>query len=125
MMNKSMTMVAALACTLAATACGGTRLRTQGPLNARLDERGVSPPTLTLEAGSLLRFINEDGGPHQIYSNDCQELSSTLLRPGQTYVARVGSGPKVCHFQDLLAPPAGQYWGTVNVETAVDESSGV
>jgi hypothetical protein len=87
----------------------------------RLDEHGVSAPTLLVEAGSVIRFVNSDARAHQIYSNDCGELSSTLLNPGETYAVGVGSGPKVCHFQDLLAPLSTSYSGTIQVHDGDEE----
>jgi hypothetical protein len=87
----------------------------------RLDEQGVSAPVLPVEAGGVMRFVNADARPHQIYSNDCGELSSTLLNPGDTYSTQLGAGPKMCHFQDLLAPLAAGYSGTLQVHEAPDE----
>ena len=82
----------------------------------RLDGHGVSAPMLMVEAGSVLRFVNADASPHQIYSNDCIELSSTVLNPGDSYSTPLGAGPKVCHFEDLLAPLAPGYSGAVQVK---------
>ena len=88
----------------------------------RLDERGVSAPSLTVEVGSVLQFVNADSHPHQIYSNDCNELSSTVLQPGETYNAMLlGIGGKLCHFQDLLAPLSSSYSGTIRVHDAEEE----
>src|SRR5712671_22206 len=84
--------------------CAGLVRETREPVVERLDERGVSSPMLLVGAGSVLRFVNADARPHQIYSNDCGEVSSTLLNPGDVYSTQVGAGPKVCHLQDLLAP---------------------
>ena len=89
-------------------ACAGTMHTTQSPqsLVARLDPNGVSAPQRSVESGGILRFENDDVRPHEIYSNDCPELASALIPPGQTFAARVDQGPKTCHFQDLLAPSA-------------------
>ena len=81
----------------------------------RLEKSGVSAPALTVEAGTMLRFVNADERPHQIYSNDCAELSSTLLNPGASYGAEIRSGTRQCHFQDLLAPLASEYSGVIEV----------
>ena len=66
-------------------------------------------------SGGALTFLNGDGRAHQIYSPECPELDSTLLQPGQFYRAALGIGPKVCHYQDLLAPAVAAYAGTVEV----------
>jgi hypothetical protein len=103
--------------------CGCAALRRearQEPIE-RLGENGVSAPALRVEAGSVLQFVNADARPHQVYSNDCGELSSTLLRPGETYAVEIGTGPKTCHFQDLLAPLATAYAGTVEVHDEQEE----
>ena len=87
----------------------------------RLDGHGVSARVLEVETGNILRFVNVDARPHQIYSNDCAELSSTILNPGDTYATGIGIGPKVCHFQDLLAPLSDGYRGTLQVHDEQEE----
>ena len=111
----SMKMIA-VACMSALYGCAGMAREAREPAEEeRLDERGVSSPMLLVEAGSVLRFVNADARPHEIYSNDCGEVSSTLLNPGDVYSARIGAGPKVCHFEDLLAPLDAGYAGTLQV----------
>jgi hypothetical protein len=107
--------IMAVACMTALCGCAGLVRETRDPVVERLDEHGVSSPMLLVEAGSMLRLVNADARPHQIYSNDCGEVSSTLLNPGDTYSARIGTGPKVCHFQDLLSPRDARYSGTLQV----------
>jgi len=53
--------------------------------------------------------------------SDCSELSSIVLNPGETSSGNVGSGPKVFHFEDLLAPLARSYSGTLQVESKEEE----
>src|ERR1700682_5178416 len=110
----SMKIIAA-ACMSVLCACASVARGRREPLVERLDERGVSSPMLLVEAGSVLRFVNADSRPHQIYSNDCGEVPTTLLNPGDVYNTRIGTGPKVCHFQDLLAPLDTGYSGTLQV----------
>jgi hypothetical protein len=81
-----------------------------------LDVNGVSAPALAIESFGALTFVNGDAKPHQIYSPDCPELATTVLRPGQVYTVTLSVGPKVCHFQDLLSPLASTYFGTVDVQ---------
>ena len=78
--------------------------------------RRTADRTYTLGAGSVLRFVNADARPHQIYSNDCGEVSSTLLNPGDVYSTQVGAGLKVCHFQDLLSPLDAGYAGILHIQ---------
>jgi hypothetical protein len=107
--------IMAVTCMTALCGCAGLVRETREPAVERLDERGVSSPMLLVEAGDVLRLVNADARPHQIYSNDCGEVSSTLLNPGDVYSARIGAGPKVCHFEDLLAPLDAGYSGTLQV----------
>ena len=101
--------------------CGCAGIGRDRSLMERFEERGISAPALAVESGSVLRFVNSDTRPHQVYSNDCSELSSTLLQPGETYSAQLGPGDKVCHFQDLLAPQSSQYSGTLKVHDVDEE----
>lgn len=55
------------------------------------------------------------------HSNDCSELSSTPINPGDMYAVGIGIGPKVCHFQDLLAPLSSSYSGTLQVHDEQEE----
>ncbi|HYR20710.1 MAG TPA: hypothetical protein VEQ15_14540 [Myxococcales bacterium] len=113
-MNRKL-MMAVLGC-VAASACASVgRESRQAPIEL-LDANGVSAPALSIESGGALTFVNGDARPHQIYSPDCPELASTALRPGQVYTVTFSAGPKVCHFQDLLAPLAPTYSGTVDVQ---------
>jgi len=114
-MKMRIARLAALFGLATAAGCGGAMGASQRPQIHRLDGRGVSPPDRAAEAGTMLQFVNDDVRPHEIYSNDCRELASAPLAPGQAFVAQLAPGPKVCHFQDLLAPSASEYWGTVHV----------
>src|SRR5262249_42082433 len=100
---------------LGAAGCAGTMAKPPETATSRLASTGVSPREVAVRAGTYLQFVNDDVRPHEIYSNDCLELGSTALAPGQSFVAAVDVGPKLCHFQDLLAPSASEFWGTVKV----------
>jgi hypothetical protein len=113
-MNGKLRMVV-LAC-VAGCACAAVGRQSRKPPIELLDANGVNTPALAVESGGALMFVNGDARPHQIYSPDCPELASTALDPGQVYTAWLSVGPKVCHFQDLLAPLAANYSGTVHVE---------
>jgi hypothetical protein len=107
-----------------ASACAGTMAKPQQSLTARFAPSGVSPRAQAVESGARLQFVNDDVRPHEIYSSDCRELASVLLAPGQAFVAQLDLGPKECHFQDLLAPTAPEFWGTVEVEPAPAADTG-
>ena len=104
-MNRKLKIAALVAS--AASACAGLGREARHQATERL--------ALAVESGGALTFVNADARPHQIYSPDCGELSSTQLQPGQSYTTRLGAGPKVCHFQDLFAPLASDYFGVVEV----------
>jgi len=113
-MNRKL-MMAVLGCAAASACAAVGRESRQAPIEL-LDAKGVSAPALSIESGGALTYVNGDAKPHQIYSPDCPELASTALRPGQVYTVTLSAGPKVCHFQDLLAPLALTYSGTVDVQ---------
>jgi hypothetical protein len=116
---KPMKMIAVV--TLSVCGCASIARSSQSTVE-RLDERGLSAPALTIEVGSVLQFVNADTHPHQIYSNDCSELSSTVLQPGETYNAMLlRIGGNLCHFQDLLAPLSSKYSGTIRVHDEEEE----
>ncbi len=100
---------------LGAAGCAGTTAKPPETAISRLAGSGVTPRDVDIRPGSYLQFVNDDVRAHEIYSNDCLELGSTALAPGQSFVVPVDVGPKLCHFQDLLAPTASEYWGTVKV----------
>jgi len=113
-MNRKL-MMAVLGCASVCACAALARESRQDPIEL-LDANGVSSPALSIESGGALTFVNGDAKAHQIYSPDCPELASTALRPGQVYTVMLSPGPKVCHFQDLLAPLASAYSGTVDVQ---------
>jgi len=120
-MDRKSMKNAAVAGLSALCGCAGLGREARQEPVVRLDEHGVSAPVLKVEVGSILSFVNADARPHQIYSNDCAELSSTVLNPGDTYAVAIGIGPKVCHFQDLLAPLSTGYFGTLQVHDEQEE----
>lgn len=120
-MARTSMKMAAVALLSALCRCSGLVFDARREPVERLDEHGVSARQLEVETGSILHFVNTDARPHQIYSNDCAELSSTVLNPGDTYATGIGLGPKVCHFQDLLAPLSVGYYGTLQVHDEQEE----
>jgi hypothetical protein len=100
----------------ALTACAASLVDSDQSVIERLGNGGLSAPQLEAGSSAPVNFVNSDGQPHQIYSNDCPELSTTVLAPGNEYRTRVGEGPKTCHFEDLLAPASPTYSGTVKVK---------
>ena len=114
---KSLSQIAVVLCVLAGGCAGMNNAVRDTPI-AVLNADGVVSQMLTVDSGGLLTFLNGDGKAHQIYSPECPELDSTILQPGQLHSAALGEGPKLCHFQDLLAPSAAAYGGSVEVRPA-------
>jgi hypothetical protein len=115
-------VIGVVLCAVAAS-CAGVSKETGEPTVAVLDGNGVRP-LWSIDSGGALTFLNADGNVHQIYSPDCPELDSVPLKPGQTFRSVLGFGPKVCHFQDLLAPAKAAYAGTVEVRATGREFMG-
>jgi len=101
-----------------ASSCAGVSTRGREPSVAILDASGLRSPELSVDSGGVVSFVNADHRAHQIYSPKCPELASPLLHPGESYRAVLGEGPKVCHFEDLVAPSNEAYAGTVHVGTS-------
>jgi hypothetical protein len=93
------------------SACGSALSPT-----ARIGEGGVVPNILSVGAVGTLHFVNADSRPHQIYSSDCPEVSSSVIAPGTESALNMGRGPKLCHFRDRLSTDAPAYSGTVEVK---------
>jgi hypothetical protein len=106
--------IAAAFCVFA-SACAGLGSGVHENPIAVLDANGAVSQAFTIDSGGLLTFLNGDAQPHQIFSPECPELDSTVLQPGQIHRAALGTGPKVCHFQDLLKPSAVATGGSVEV----------
>jgi hypothetical protein len=99
----------------AASACAGVG---KGPETRaeRLQSNGLSARSVSVDSLGVLTFVNADTRPHEIYSPDCPEVESIPLQPGEAYDVVLGRGPKLCHFEDLLAPRASAYWGIIDVQ---------
>ena len=108
---------------VASSACASasTSTRARGPSVTIIDETGVRAHDVSLDEGDSLTFVNADRTPHQIRSAECPELDSMLLQPGKVHRAVLGPGPKICHFEDPLAPHPEAYAGKVEVRRIVTD----
>jgi len=70
----------------------------------------VDTHTVPAAGGDCLIFVNDDTAAHKpatIGTPSCPELNGPSLAQGASYpVPGVLSGPKTCHWQDALNPPA-------------------
>ncbi len=106
---------AAILICIVTSSCAGVSTQVREPPVVTLDASGLRPAELIVDSGDTLSFLNADRSVHQIYSPECPELASLLLHPGESYRVVLGDGPKVCHFEDLVAPSNAAYAGTVQV----------
>jgi len=111
---KSFSHAAIVVC-FATSSCAGVSTQVREPPVVTLDASGLRSPELIVDSGGAVSFVNADRSVHQIYSPECPELASRLLHPGESYRVALGDGPKVCHFEDLVAPSDEAYAGTVQV----------
>ncbi len=112
----------ALALAMALAACGGSGSSSPPPANPAATEvdltsAGLSPSTVTIVSGGLVRFVNKDSAAHQIASSACAELDSPSMSSGQDFSVAV-TGMKQCSFIDGLNPAAASFHGILNVAPA-------
>jgi len=108
--------MALFSCAAALAACATTAAQPDKSVTEQIQVSGLSQPSLAVDSRQPVNFVNSDKRPHQIYSNDCGELSSTVIPPGQEYATLVGDGPKTCHYEDLLDPTSPSYMGEFQVK---------
>lgn len=76
-------LVTALATALAAACCGATAVLAANPVAVVQKGRAFAARSLTLQAGDVLRFLNEDLFIHQIYiQSDSFSFDSDEQEPG-------------------------------------------
>lgn len=116
MTRISMMKLAALLALALAPACASDPVTDPKVPTVRIDEDGITPPTLSLAASAGFRIVNLGALPYQLYSYDCAEISTGVLMPGDQVDAHVDDGRTVCHFEDILAPLQQSSWGIIEVE---------
>jgi hypothetical protein len=66
--------------------------------------------SVPISAGGCVAFLNSDTSAHRVANNStsaCNELTGgTTIAAGNTFLAGPFTGPKTCHWQDTLNPPA-------------------
>jgi hypothetical protein len=122
-MTRIATLGGLLALALAAPACSDdSSSGSAGPM-VTIDDQGLTPSTFSVTASSSFWIVNADSAPHQIHSRDCQELSTSVIMPGEEREVFVGAGGATCHVEDMLAPLSVKYWGTIEVQAAFTQPS--
>jgi plastocyanin len=136
--QRTVRRLAAAACCAAiaaAAACGGsdggTTTPTQTITCATLPDaktilianNAVCPQALTVARGTQVTFINNDGRPHEMYSDphpehtDCTELNQVgHLEPGQRRDTGNLVTPRRCGFHDHLNFENRALQGTITIQ---------
>lgn len=103
-------------------ACGGSSSSSGGTTTIptlTFSHTGVSPPTMTVASGSVLRVTNQDAtGTHQLAGDSagpCASVVSGDLAPGASWDAHLPVGPKDCAFHDTHASGDVNFQATVSV----------
>jgi plastocyanin len=113
----------ALGCAALATGCGGDSATSPSGATATITitAAGVNPSTLTVDAGSVVRFVNQDSVNHDIASDphpshtDCPELNRVrLLKPGDSGETSAFSSGRSCKFHDHGQPSNAALKGTIS-----------
>jgi plastocyanin len=83
---------------------------------------GVSPKTVTINAGDTITWVNNDTVQHQPSSNphpqhtDCPGLNVNPINPGQQAMSAPVTTRRACGFHDHLADTNANFQGTVTVQ---------
>ena len=121
-MRKVMVLSALL---LAAVSCGDDDTEpTPNPTDATITitSTGVNPPTVTINAGGRITWINNDTVAHQPSSDphplhtDCPGLNVSALNPGQQAQTAALSTRRSCSFHDHLFDTNASLKGTVVIQ---------
>jgi plastocyanin len=82
---------------------------------------GISPTSVTINAGQTVMLVNNDTKAHEISSNphpshtDCPALNFGLLNPGQSKTSSALTTARTCGYHDHLDPSNAAWQGQVTV----------
>jgi plastocyanin len=113
------------------TACGGSSSPTApgGPTSGTvtvgatitITSSGVSPATVSVDAGQSVMLVNNDSKAHEISSNphpshtDCPALNFGSLAVGQSRTSNALTTARTCGYHDHLDPTNAAWQGQVTV----------
>jgi plastocyanin len=134
------TLAAAAAAGLAAwgfAACGGGGSSPTSPggsnnvATVTIGANGVSPSTVQISAGQQVRFVNNDGSPHEMLSTphlqhtDCPGINAVgTLSPGENRMTERLNTVRICGFHDHRNPDDQRFRGQINVGTSAGPAPG-
>ncbi|MEW5982433.1 MAG: hypothetical protein AB1806_08680 [Acidobacteriota bacterium] len=103
---------------------GGSSSSTPAAATITISSAGVSPRSLSIEAGQKVTFVNQDSRPHEIGSDphpvhtDCPPTNTIgLLQPGASKTTSDYGTMRACGFHDHLDPDNAAWRGTILVGT--------
>ena len=119
-----------VACTCAAltTSCGGSSTSSSTPSppstsnTITITSSGISPKTLTVNAGSQVTFVNNDTKDHALASDphpehtDCPEIDIVFTSPGQSRQTSNLVTKRVCGIHDHLDGQNSTLKGTITIQ---------
>jgi plastocyanin len=120
-MRKVIVLTALL---LTAVACDDGTEPTPNPTDATITitAAGVSPASVTINAGGRITFINNDSVAHQPSSDphpahtDCPGLNVSIINPNQQVTSGALNTRRTCGFHDHLNDTVASQRGTVIVQ---------
>lgn len=94
----------------------------QGSATVTITAAGVTPSSLTVYAGTIVTFVNQDSVNHDMASNphpthtDCPEVNQVRsLAPGQSKRTGAFGAARTCGFHDDSQPGNASLKGTITV----------
>ena len=123
---------------VALTACGGGGSTptsppggSTGPVTVTITANGVVPKTVEISSGEQVRFINNDGAPHEMLSTphlahtDCPPINTVgTLSPGSNGMTDRLSVVRICGYHDHRNPDDDRFRGQINVGTSAGPGPG-
>jgi plastocyanin len=102
-----------------------------GVATVTITASGVSPTTLEISAGQQVRFINNDGTPHEMLSTphlahtDCPAINVVgVLAPGANKMTDRLNTVRICGYHDHSNPDDQRFRGQINVGTSTGPGPG-
>lgn len=110
-----------LACGRDTNAPLGTQSAGAGDAEISVNEMGIGPGTVTVAPNARIHFLNTGSAVHQIQADDdCTELNSPELQPGDVFTAKMTHEARRCGYHDRRSSA----YGEIIVTAASTSSTG-
>lgn len=90
------------------------------PATASIRDTGLADTTLRVRERQPITFVNEGSTQRQIVSDQCPELSTPTLQPGERHTVTPQEDRQRCDIGDALQPNVAAFQGTVIIEPAAE-----